>query len=53
MNRPNNLVRDVMTGVFFTTGIFGFISGEFVLSTMLFGAASLSTNLGLDAPKES
>ncbi|MGR8932233.1 MAG: hypothetical protein ACU836_16505 [Gammaproteobacteria bacterium] len=48
MNRSNNLYRDIFTGIFFTTGIFGFMSGEFVLSTMLFGVASLSSNLDLD-----
>ena len=45
MNRSQNLYRDIITGLFFTIGIFGFMSGEFVLSTMLFGAASLSSNL--------
>jgi len=48
MNKSNNLYRDIMTGFFFMTGVFGFMSGEFVLSTMLFGAASLSSNLDLD-----
>lgn len=52
MNRPN-LYRDIVTSIFFTTGILGFISGEFVLSTMLFGAASVSSNLGLGSVKES
>ncbi len=45
MNKSNNLYRDILTGFFFTTGIFGFMSGEFVISTMLFGAASISSNL--------
>ncbi|WAR43838.1 hypothetical protein [Methylomonas rapida] len=48
MNKSNNLYRDIITGFFFMTGVFGFMSGEFVLSTMLFGAASLSSNLDLD-----
>jgi len=51
MNRQNNLTRDILTGIFFTTGIFGFVSGEFVLSTLLFGAASISSNLGADVAK--
>jgi hypothetical protein len=48
MKPKNNFLRDIVTGIFFTTGIFGFMSGEFVLSTLLFGAASLSSNLDLD-----
>ena len=48
MNTSNNLYRDIATGMFFTIGVFGFMSGEFVISTMLFGAASISSNLDLD-----
>ena len=48
MNKPNNLYKDIATGLFFTIGVFGFMSGEFVISTMLFGAASISSNLDLD-----
>ncbi|MCQ8127766.1 hypothetical protein [Methylomonas rivi] len=48
MKPKNNFFRDVFTGILFTSGIFGFMSGEFVLSTLLFGAASLSSNLDLD-----
>jgi len=47
MKPANNFFRDIVTGIFVTTGLFGFISGEFVLSTMMFGAASLSSNLAL------
>jgi len=45
MNKPKNLYRDIATGLFFTTGVFGFMSGEFILSTMLFSAATISSNL--------
>ncbi|MCK9607586.1 MAG: hypothetical protein M0R33_14185 [Methylomonas sp.] len=47
MKLRNNFFRDIFTGILFTSGIFGFMSGEFVLSTVLFGAASLSSNLNL------
>lgn len=47
MKPANNFFRDIVTGIFVTTGLFGFMSGEFVLSTLLFGAASLSSNLSL------
>lgn len=45
MNKPINLYRDILTSVFFTTGVFGFMSGEFILSTLLFGAATVASNL--------
>ncbi len=45
MNKSSNLYKDILTGIFFTTGVFGFMSGEFILSTMLFGAATISSNL--------
>lgn len=45
MSKPINLYKDIATGVLFTLGIFGFMSGEFMLSTLLFGSASLTSNL--------
>ena len=40
-----NKFQDIATGLFFVTGVFGFVSGAFVLSTALFGAATLMSNL--------
>lgn len=48
--KVKNLKRDIFTGLLFIVGIFGFMSGEFVISTMLFGIASLSSNLDLGVP---
>jgi len=45
MNTSKNLYRDIATGLFFTGGVFGFMSGEFIISTMLFGAATISSNI--------
>lgn len=45
MNKSTNLYKDIFTGIFFTVGVFGFMSGEFILSTLLFGAATISSNL--------
>lgn len=45
MNKSHNLYRDIFTGLSFTIGLFGFMSGEFVISTLLFGAATVSSNL--------
>lgn len=41
----SNLYRDVAIGVFSIAAIFGFVSGQFILSTMLFGMASLASNI--------
>ena len=45
MNKSINLYKDIFTGISFTVGVFGFMSGEFILSTLLFGAATISSNL--------
>ena len=45
MSKSSNLYRDIVTSLFFTTGVLGFMSGEFILSTLLFGAATVSSNL--------
>ena len=45
MNKSRNLYKDIATGLLFTTGVFGFMSGEFIISTVLFGAATISSNL--------
>ena len=45
MSKSNNLYKDILTGMFFVIGVFGFMSGEFILSTLLFGAATISSNL--------
>jgi hypothetical protein len=45
MSKPINLYKDVVTGLLFTLGVFGFMSGEFILSTLLFCSASLASNL--------
>ncbi|NOT13231.1 MAG: hypothetical protein HOP23_15590 [Methylococcaceae bacterium] len=38
------LQRDIMLGIVFITGITGFISGEFVMSTILFALAAILSN---------
>jgi len=45
MHRSKNLYRDIVIGLSFTVGVFGFMSGEFIISTLLFGLASLISNL--------
>ncbi|WP_197492638.1 hypothetical protein [Methylomonas methanica] len=50
MNTPKRLYKDVTTGLFFVTGVLSFMSGQFILSTLLFGAASLASNLNVVMP---
>lgn len=39
--------RDVFIGLMFITGIFGFISGEFVISTLFFASAAIYSNIAM------
>jgi hypothetical protein len=43
----NKLQRDILLGVALITGIFGFISGEFVVSTLVFAFAAIYGNIAL------
>ncbi len=43
----NDLKRDTIIGFMFLTGIFGFISGEFIVSTVLFASAAIYSNIAL------
>ena len=43
-----NLSKDVFTGVMFVSGVFGFMSGEFILSTVLFALSTIASNLQPD-----
>ncbi len=44
--------RDVLIGVMFVGGIFGFISGEFVFSTLLFAIAAISSSISMSKQPE-
>jgi CheY-specific phosphatase CheX len=39
--------RDVLIGLMFIVGIFGFISGEFIISTVLFASAAIYSNVAM------
>jgi len=41
----NDLYKDILTGLVFITGLFGFISGEFIISSTLFAAAAIASNV--------
>ncbi len=44
----NTFYRDVLIGLMFIVGIIGFISGEFIVSTVLFASAAIFSNVYLN-----
>ncbi len=43
----NNFNKDIMIGLMFITGIWSFISGQFIFSTLLFAGAAVFSNIAL------
>ena len=41
----SNFNKDIFIGVMFIIGIWSFISGQFIISTVLFGAAAIYSNI--------
>lgn len=48
----SNKQKDIINGLLFSSGIFGFISGAFIASTVFFGAAAMISNIDVDANKQ-
>lgn len=44
----NDFYKDVLTGLVFMTGLFGFISGEFIISSAFFATAAIASNINLN-----
>jgi hypothetical protein len=44
----NDLYQDILIGAGFLGGIIGFISGEFIISSMLFASAAIASNVNLN-----
>ncbi|MFA6053043.1 MAG: hypothetical protein WC762_10680 [Methylobacter sp.] len=42
-----SFTRDVFIGLMFILGIWGFISGMFVISTVLFASAAIFSNIAM------
>ena len=40
--------KDLLTGILFIIGLFSFISGEFIISSTLFAAAAIASNVNLN-----
>jgi len=47
----HSLASSLTSGLFFMAGIFVFVSGEFILSSTLFGMACLASNIQASKPK--
>ncbi|MDD5412902.1 MAG: hypothetical protein PHF31_16105 [Methylobacter sp.] len=43
----NDFYKDILTRLLFVTGLLGFISGEFTISSALFGTAIIASNVNL------
>ncbi len=41
----SDLYKDIFVGIMFLTGVFGFVSGEFIISSTLFAMATLASNV--------
>lgn len=44
----NDLYKDVLIGMVFVTGLLGFVSGEFIISSTLFATAAVASNVNLN-----
>lgn len=44
----NNFYRDILTGTVFITGLLGFVSGEFIISSALFATAAIASNVNVN-----
>ncbi len=40
-----DLQRDILIGLMFVVGILGFLSGEFIVSTVMFATAAIFSNI--------
>ena len=48
----NDLYKDILTGAVFLTGLIGFISGEFIISSTLFATAAIASNVNLNRKRD-
>ncbi|MCK9622760.1 MAG: hypothetical protein M0R47_19770 [Methylobacter sp.] len=43
----NDFYKDILTGTVFITGLLGFISGEFIISSALFATSAIASNISM------
>lgn len=44
----NDFYKDILIGAVFITGLVGFISGEFIISSTLFASAAIASNVNVN-----
>ena len=44
----NEFYKDILIGTVFITGLLGFVSGEFIISSTLFATAAIASNVNLN-----
>jgi hypothetical protein len=49
----NNVNKDIIIGLMFIAGIWSFISGQFIISTVLFAGAAIYSNIVMRAKPNS
>jgi hypothetical protein len=47
----SDFYKDILTGTVFITGLLGFISGEFIISSTLFASAAIASNVNLNSKR--
>ncbi len=47
----NDLYKDILTGLVFMVGLFGFLSGEFIISSALFATAAIASNVNANSKR--
>lgn len=47
----NDLQKDILNGLLFITGLIGFISGEFIISSALFATTAVVSNVNINNRK--
>lgn len=44
----SDFYKDILTGIIFLTGLLGFVSGEYIISSTLFATAAIASNVNLN-----
>ncbi|MBT9099985.1 hypothetical protein [Methylovulum psychrotolerans] len=47
----NDFYKDIVIGIVFATGLLGFVSGEFIISSALFATAAVASNVNTNRRK--
>jgi hypothetical protein len=48
----NGLIKNILTGLAFVTGIVGFMSGEYIISSALFAVTTYTSNINVRPKKQ-